>query len=69
MKSYKGIEATVSTEAIVPTGRVLVFLANDYQEAAAHCLYTERLKNGNAKIGPTGRVVHSGNRCIAIVGQ
>jgi hypothetical protein len=48
----------------VATGQQLIFLAETRKEAVASCLYTERLTNGAAFVGPTGYVVHSGNRRI-----
>lgn len=49
---------------LILTGRQVTFLADDPDEAVAFCLYTERLRNGQARIGPTGRTVYSGNYAI-----
>lgn len=55
MPTFTAIEFN---SALQETGRAEVYIANDSPEAARHCLYTKRLKNGRATLGPTGRVVH-----------
>lgn len=50
-----------------PTGRELLFLADTIGDAVGHCLYTARLHNGHAFIGPSGRVVHDGKLAYSIV--
>jgi hypothetical protein len=49
-----------------PTGKEYGYFAKSRSEAVSHCLYTERLSNGSAYVGPTGFVVYSGNRWIVI---
>jgi hypothetical protein len=51
-------EFTVATAK--PTGRELRFLANTIAEAVGYALYTLKLRNGNAKVGPSGRAVYDG---------
>ncbi len=41
-----------------PTGRKIYFQAATLEQAVQHCLYSERIKNGNVQLGPTGRVVY-----------
>jgi hypothetical protein len=55
-------------EGDVDTGRRLTYQGDNVDAAVANCLYTERLTNGNAFVGPTKRVVHSGDRCIVFAG-
>ena len=42
------------------TGCVEVYPAVDVQEAVRNVLYTAKLRNGNARVGVTGRVVFAG---------
>lgn len=49
------------------TGLVEVYTAPDFQRALAKLLYTRRLSNGNAFVGPSGRVVHSGSKCYTLI--
>ncbi len=65
--SFVGVEGVVSDAEITLTGRTFYFLAHTLEEAVRHCLYTEKLKNGEAFVGPTGLVVHSGDRLVALV--
>ncbi len=44
-----------------PTGTTEIYQANTVQDAVLKCLYTRKLSNGNAKLGPSGRVIHSNN--------
>jgi hypothetical protein len=48
------------------TGTEEVYLASDLNTAVGHLLYTRRLSNGRAYVGPTGRVVHVGGSSWAI---
>ena len=59
--------ATEYNEAIERTGHVGIHLADTIDEAVQQVLYTARLKNGAATIGPTGRVVHTGRGTALVV--
>jgi hypothetical protein len=48
------------------TGRIEFYHASDIATAVANLLYSKRLSNGAAKIGPTGRAVYSGNFCYSV---
>jgi hypothetical protein len=48
------------------TGRVEIYSAANFNEALGNLLYTRRLTNGNAFVGPTGRVVHAGSKCYTL---
>jgi len=50
----------------VPTGRVELYTVPTFEVALSKLLYTRRLSNGNAFAGPTGRVVHSGDKCYTL---
>ena len=50
----------------VATGNVEVYTADTFEAAVASCLYTRHLTNGNAFVGPSGRVIHSGSKCYTI---
>jgi hypothetical protein len=41
-----------------PTGRSESYIADTAEEAVRKVLYTRQLRSGNARVGPTGRVVH-----------
>jgi hypothetical protein len=60
MPTFKATEFKVNDEAIEPTGRVEIYQAETPDEAVEHCLYTRKLANGNAFVGPSKRVVHDG---------
>lgn len=57
---FNATEFNIGEKEIAPTGTVLTFMADTLAEAVEHCLYTLRLKNAKAKVGPTGRCVHNG---------
>jgi len=59
MNSYQAFE--YDTNTLEQTGRTLTFLGNDDEHAIRSALYTARLTNGAAKLGPTGRVVYLGD--------
>ena len=42
------------------TGRTALYIAESIEKAVSNVLYTMRLENRNAKIGPTKRVVYDG---------
>lgn len=49
-------EMSIATGA--KTGRSETYDAYTLEEAAENCLYTYKLKNGNAKLGPTNHVIY-----------
>lgn len=57
---FKASEFKVGNNDITKTGNEEIFDAVDADEAVKKVLYMRRLTNGNAFVGPTGRVVHSG---------
>lgn len=46
-------------ETMAPTGTTEIYTGDTIQDCVANCLYTRRLANKRAFIGPTGRVVYS----------
>lgn len=65
--TYLAHEMDVAT--CEPTGRVLHYSAETIDEAVASVLYTARLKNGKANVGPTGRVVYAGPTAFTVIKQ
>ena len=55
------------TESMRETGVVETYLADSATEAAQSLLYTKRLSNKNAVLGPTKRCVYVGSKCWAVV--
>lgn len=55
------MQAFIATESkdCVPTGVVETYLAASVEQAVESLLYTRRLSDGKAFIGPTGRAVYS----------
>ena len=49
-----------------PTGVTEQYSAEDIHEAARNVLYTKKLVNDKAFIGPSGRTVFCGSFCYAI---
>jgi hypothetical protein len=49
-----------------PTGHVEYYAADDIDAAVAKVLYTRRLSNGAAFIGPSGRCVYSSGLCYSV---
>lgn len=43
------------------TGTILFFDGANRADVVSKCLYTCRLKNGNAFVGPTGGVIYDGS--------
>lgn len=64
MKAFKADEFDLTT--MEPTGNQEIYLAESAEDAAKKCLYTRRLVNGHANIGPSKRVVYDGRRAWAI---
>lgn len=65
--TFKATEFDTTT--MQPTGRVEVYMvetAEPVEQAVKSCLYTRKLKDGRAFIGPSGRTVFAGNRCYSI---
>ncbi len=58
MKAFKADEFDLAT--MTPTGSQEIYLAESAEDAAKKCLYTRRLRNGNASLGPSKRVVYDG---------
>jgi hypothetical protein len=50
-----------------PTGRTETYFAGSLLAAVDSLLYTKRVSNGGAFIGPTGRCVYAGALSYAIV--
>lgn len=70
MKKQRQISGVEYNKEMNETGRQLVFLADNITTAVQSCLYTLKLKNGNAHVGPTGRVVYDGNgNCVVFAGM
>ena len=62
--TYRATEFTQDTWE--KTGKVEYYLAIDIEGAIKSCLYTHYIHNGNAKLGPTGRVVYCGKLAYPI---
>lgn len=46
-------------DVIEKTGNEEIYLADSIEDAVKKCHYCRLLRDGNATIGPTGRVVHT----------
>ena len=57
MKTYSAIHHCLST--LEPTGRVETYMADSLRDAVQSVLYTRRLSDGGAAVGPNGLVVYS----------
>jgi len=56
-----------SAETIESTGYTALHIAASYSDAVKQVLYTAKIKNGNAFIGPTKRVIHTGfGTCLVV---
>ena len=58
--------ATEFNNDIEKTGNEEIFDADDVHKAVEKVLYTRRLKDGNAFVGPSGRVVHTVGKSWAV---
>jgi len=56
-------------EDIQPTGTVETYGADTFEQAVAAVLYAHRLHDGNARLGPTGRVIYCGARSYYVQAQ
>ena len=61
---YRATEFDLNT--MKQTGRTEHYLADGLTQAVNSCLYTHRLHNGNAKLGPAGLVVFCGGLAYSI---
>ena len=48
------------------TGHVESYMAESIHDAVTSVLYTRQLANGEAQVGPSGRVVHAGALAWAV---
>lgn len=55
------------TETCRLTGRTEYYMAANRKDAVAKVLYSKRLHNGYARVGPTGRVVCDGRYSYVVV--
>jgi hypothetical protein len=51
---------------IEKTGNEEIYSAENIDEAVQKCLYTKRLRDASAFVGPSGRVVHTRHRSWAV---
>lgn len=65
MPVFKAVEFIADT--VQETGNVEIYDAESREEAVDKCLYTKRLSDGNACIGPSGYVVRTQAFAWAIV--
>ena len=65
MTTFKAVE--FKSETVEETGRVEIYVAKDLKTAVQSCLYTKRLVDGRAYVGPTGAVVHVGKLSYSVV--
>lgn len=65
MKTFDA--AQFDKDTLTMTGVHETYLANDLPEAVRKLLYTRKLSNGSAKLGPSGQVVYSGQFGWSIV--
>ncbi len=66
-KTYQAHEFVYDDASIRPTGLVSTYMAGTMHEAVQHVLYATRVKDGNAYVGTTGRVVYGSGKAKAIV--
>ncbi len=64
-QTYLAVEFHADT--IEETGAVETYMADSLKDAVHKVLYTKQLKNGNARIGPSGSVVHAGKTAWSVV--
>lgn len=58
MTVYRAVGSYLADSGeVVRTGHDELYIADSGDDAAAACLYTHRLHNGGASLGPTRRVV------------
>jgi len=64
MALYTAEERKADPETqMLSTGLVEIYQADTQKEAAKKCLYTRRLADGNAYLGPSGYVIYSQGSC------
>lgn len=64
LSTYQAHEYDAQT--MMPTGRVEHYMAVNHAQAVQNVLYTRRLKDGNAFVGPSGGVVYSQGKAYAV---
>jgi hypothetical protein len=64
-KSFRAYE--FEKDAMAMTGAVEHYTAETIDEAVQKLLYTKKLRDGDAFIGPSGRSVYTGNRAWSVV--
>lgn len=69
MRNWTAHEFTVTADELAePTGRKEYYQAATLHDAVNACRYSHALTNGTTHVGPTSRVVYSGNHAYVFNG-